>query len=57
MELNAAGELKIEFDPPSATVPDSWDALWDSEKRNKMSESEIAYLEGLVNKIFSVIFI
>ena len=28
-ELSAAGELTIDFDPPTASVPESWDALFD----------------------------
>ena len=28
-ELSAAGELTVDFDPPMASVPESWDALFD----------------------------
>lgn len=48
-ELNAAGELSIDFDPPNASVPDSWDALWDQEKRVTMTEAELKNLESLVS--------
>ena len=32
-KLSAAGELVINFDPPQASVPDSWNALFDPIKR------------------------
>ena len=32
-EFSAAGEMKIDFDPPKAIVPDKWDILFDHEKQ------------------------
>ena len=39
--VSAAGELKIEFDPPNTVVPEGWGDLWDAEKRALMKDTEI----------------
>ena len=39
--VSAAGELKIEFDPPNTAVPEGWGDLWDAEKRALMKDAEI----------------
>lgn len=56
-DLNAAGELQIEFDPPVAKVPESWAALFDEEAKAGLSEQERAFLESLVSEVFEVIFV
>ena len=33
-EMTAAGEIRIEFDPPNSNVPDNWQDLWDDKKRS-----------------------
>ena len=37
-ELNAAGKLSINFEPPYAKVPASWDAIWDPVKKEAMTQ-------------------
>jgi hypothetical protein len=44
-ELNPIGELKIEFDPPYAKVPTSWNAIWDPVKRAAMTQEKLDLID------------
>ena len=51
-DFSAAGELTISFDPPKASVPENWDALWNKDVRNQMSASEKQVLDEFVADVF-----
>ena len=56
-KLSAAGELTVEFDPPSSSVPDGWDALFDPVAKAKLTEDEKIYFESVISEVFSVNFV
>ena len=56
-KVSAAGEMRIDFVPPQAIVPESWGALFDLDKKAEMSQAEIKYLDSVISEVFKVIFI
>ena len=51
-EFSAAGEMKIDFDPPKALVPEKWDLLFDHEKQLNMTTEYKSAMKTLSDEAF-----
>ena len=56
-EFSAAGEMKINFDPPRALVPKKWDLLFDHEKHQDMTPEYKLAMKTLSEEAFQVSFL
>ena len=52
-KITEAGKIQIGFDPPKTLVPDSWNSLWDKEKRDKMNRYELNAIDEALLQVFS----
>ena len=56
-EIGQSGTMLIEFDPPIAKVPDSWEQYFNKANRESLSEEEKVQAETYISKFFQVIFV
>ena len=56
-EIGQTGIMLIDFDPPSAQVPDHWEQYFNRTNWASFTESERAEVENFVSRLFQVIFV